>query len=181
MTKFLSDLLNEGQGIDADTLDGYHASDFAFASGSGVPSGCILMWSGTSSDIPSGWTLCDGNNGAPNLTDRFIVGAGNNYSPGDFGGANNVVLTENQLPSHNHYFSAGTNTTGSHSHSYIKPYGNDGDSDFQDIHPEKSTSANTGSSGNHSHSVSGNTNNAGSGDSHENRPPYFALCYIMKL
>lgn len=39
-----------------------------------LPSGVIVMWSGSS--IPSGWALCDGTNGTPDLRDRFIVGAG---------------------------------------------------------------------------------------------------------
>lgn len=41
----------------------------------GVPSGAIVMWSGAIADIPAGWLLCDGNNGTPDLRDRFIVGA----------------------------------------------------------------------------------------------------------
>ena len=40
-----------------------------------VPAGVIVMWSGSIATIPSGWVLCDGNNGTPNLTDKFIVGA----------------------------------------------------------------------------------------------------------
>jgi len=51
-----------------------------------VPSGTIAMWSGAIDDIPSGWALCDGNNGTPDLTDKFIVGAGNTYALGDDGG-----------------------------------------------------------------------------------------------
>lgn len=42
---------------------------------SGVPSGVILLWSGTVASIPTGWTLCDGNNGTPDLRDRFVVGS----------------------------------------------------------------------------------------------------------
>ena len=41
----------------------------------GVPSGVIVMWSGTVATIPSGWYLCDGSNGTPDLRDKFIVGA----------------------------------------------------------------------------------------------------------
>lgn len=40
-----------------------------------IPAGCILMWSGAIADIPAGWVLCDGNNGTPDLRDRFVVGA----------------------------------------------------------------------------------------------------------
>ena len=39
-----------------------------------LPSGVIMMWSGASSDIPSGFVLCNGNNNTPNLLDKFVVG-----------------------------------------------------------------------------------------------------------
>ena len=42
----------------------------------GVPAKGIIMWSGAIIDIPSGWALCDGKNGTPNLLDKFIIGAG---------------------------------------------------------------------------------------------------------
>ena len=44
-----------------------------------MPSRGIIMWSGTAADIPTGWALCDGTNGTPNLTDRFVLGAGKAY------------------------------------------------------------------------------------------------------
>lgn len=52
-----------------------------------VPGGFIGMWSGSAETIPTGWALCDGANGTPNLTDRFILGAGKAYQPGATGGA----------------------------------------------------------------------------------------------
>ena len=73
-----------------------------------IVKGIIVIWSGAIIDIPSGWTLCDGNNGTPNMTDRFVPGAGNNYNPGDTGGAN--THTHNGTTNgHNHDFSAGAN------------------------------------------------------------------------
>lgn len=42
----------------------------------------IVIWSGAVVDIPAGWALCDGNNGTPILTDKFIVGAGGSFAPG---------------------------------------------------------------------------------------------------
>jgi hypothetical protein len=47
-----------------------------------IPTGCIVIWSGNISDIPSNWQLCDGTNRTPNLTDRFVLGAGSTYMPG---------------------------------------------------------------------------------------------------
>jgi len=49
--------------------------------------GIILIWHGAIVDIPSGFKLCDGNNGTPNLTDKFVIGAGNSYAPGATGGS----------------------------------------------------------------------------------------------
>jgi hypothetical protein len=53
----------------------------------GIPSGVIVMWSGTLSSIPSGWALCDGTNGTPDLRDRFIYGWSDGVNPGGTGGA----------------------------------------------------------------------------------------------
>lgn len=43
----------------------------------GVPAGIIALWSGSIATIPSGWVLCNGQNGTPNLQGLFVVGAGN--------------------------------------------------------------------------------------------------------
>ena len=43
--------------------------------GASVPSGSILMWSGTIATIPTGFQICDGTNGTPDLRDKFVVGA----------------------------------------------------------------------------------------------------------
>ena len=51
-----------------------------------LPRGIITMWAGATNAVPSGWALCDGNNGTPNLKDRFIVGAGQSYGVGNTGG-----------------------------------------------------------------------------------------------
>lgn len=68
----------------------------------------IVMWSGSIVSIPSGWVLCDGTNGTPDLRDRFIVGAGGTYSPGQTGGA--ITHTHQfTLPDHYHSIPAGTN------------------------------------------------------------------------
>ena len=165
-----------------------------------IPSGIITMWSGSISNIPKGWVLCDGQNGTPDLRDRFIVGAGKSYSVGNTGGANSVTLTVDNLPAHSHTMgSAGshshtgsTNSSGSHTHSYSRPSGN------YIINPISSGSRSvrdswindtTGSAGGHSHSLSINSagshthtiNNTGGGKAHENRPPYYALAFIMKI
>ncbi len=64
----------------------------------------VCLWSGAIVDIPDGWALCDGNNDLPDLRNRFIVGAGDTYAPGDSGGAT----------PHNHTF-----TASQHSHNVV--------------------------------------------------------------
>ena len=68
----------------------------------------IVMWSGDIGSIPQGWALCDGNSGTPDLRDRFVIGAGSTYNPGDTGGAVNHTH-EFTLPYHTHSFQAGGN------------------------------------------------------------------------
>lgn len=78
-----------------------------------VPTGGIIMWSGR--DIPEGWALCDGTNKTPDLRNRFVIGAGDEYNPHQKGGEKNVTLTEENLPSHTH---TGTiSSDGRHKHS----------------------------------------------------------------
>ena len=149
----------------------------------GVPSGIIAMWSGTNASIPTGWNLCDGTNGTPDLRDRFIVGSGSTYSTGDTGGADSVTLTEAQMPSHTHDGSSlGTNTTGAHSHTFQHNSNPSGGWGYQVTGSALANwvTVTTSTAGNHSHSITGNTGSAGSGAAHENRPPYYALAYIMK-
>ena len=58
-----------------------------------IPIGGIIMWSGTLVSIPSNWQLCDGSNSTPDLRDRFIVGAGNNYAVDASAGSNSNNVT----------------------------------------------------------------------------------------
>lgn len=65
-----------------------------------IPIGGIIAWSGQT--IPDGWAICDGNQGTPNLSGKFILAAGNGRSLGDTGGQEEVTLTSNNLPAHTH-------------------------------------------------------------------------------
>lgn len=146
------------------------------------PAGGIIMWSGTIATIPTGWALCDGTNGTPNLTGRFVVHAdGSTYAPNDTGGSDSVTLTEANMPSHTHTFSGTTNTTGAHTHDVAWSAAEGGSGAGSRVQDYPSTYANsTSSAGDHSHTFSGTTSSTGSGTAHENRPPYYALAYIMK-
>ncbi len=153
-----------------------------------VPSGVIVMWSGSIANIPDGWALCNGSDGTPDLRDRFIVGAGSTYAVDDTGGEASHTLTEAELPSHSHSVdppSTSTSTVGSHSHTkgfskgaeHWVAAGGDHLTTLDDT-------TSTGSAGSHSHSVnigSFSSGTTGSDSAHENRPPYYALAYIMKL
>lgn len=167
-------------------LGGVTQTEFALLSGqtSLVPAGVILLWSGSIASIPSGWNLCDGTNGTPDLRNRFVVAAGDTYAVGATGGADSVTLTEAQMPSHTH--SASTSTAGAHSHTVnglITTGALSNDADRDPFYSSTQLVGNRGSigtnsAGDHTHSVT--VAATGGGGSHENRPPYYALAYIMK-
>ena len=161
-----------------------------------VPRGVIVMWSGEKGKIPQGWALCDGNNGTPNLCDRFIVGAGKTYGVGDTGGTNEVALTTQEMPTHYHIYLADDRLKGcfdgfKKSHSNIGYYtlpDNPSGSWLGEVSYDWSdddgmralATGNAGGAAKHG----GDWNTAGKigeAEAHENRPPYYALCYIMKL
>lgn len=121
----------------------------------GVPSGCILLWSGTTKNIPDGWALCDGQNGTPDLRDKFVLGAGTIHTVGSTGGSETVTLTVSQLPSHSHNLRSYTGIN-SQSNAYGLMPGSNG-------------------------SATKETNSTGNTNPHENMPPYYTLAYIIKL
>ncbi|MCY1672116.1 hypothetical protein OVA07_14000 [Novosphingobium sp. SL115] len=138
-----------GSGLDADLLDGQDRSQIA-------PSGMIVLWSGSLASVPVGWTLCDGNNGTPDLRNRFVVGAGGDYAVGTTGGAQ----------THAHAITVNNAATGLTIGITTATVNGDGDP------PNALTSA-TPNDPTHTHTAS-----AADAD---HRPPFFALAYIMKL
>ena len=64
-----------------------------------MPVGSIIMFNGKAEEIPSGWAICDGKNGTPNLLDRFILAS--TYCGGT-GGQSQITLSVSQLPPHRH-------------------------------------------------------------------------------
>ena len=128
-----------------------------------VPIGGIIMWRGTTP--PSGWQLCDGSNGTPDLRGRFVVciGGDNNYAVGDTGGVDTVALTQEQMPKHNHtVYGRSSGYAGRHndSHEVITYYNKEWGSMSEKIN---------------------DTTETGSSQAHENRPPYYALAFIMRV
>ncbi len=164
------------------------------AKGNAIPSGVIMMW--YRGDIPVGWALCDGTNGTPDLQGRFIVGVGpyqydsenTHYEEHQTGGYNSITLKLEQLPAHTH------GGAGDHKHDAIYHDNADdahqvkwGDGDgngtsFIDSTNSKNNPSENGygqlytsNGGGHEH------HSVGHGESIENRPPYYALRFIMKM
>jgi len=52
-----------------------------------MPKGSIIIWSGSVDNTPKGWQLCNGRDGAPDLRNRFIIGAGGQLAPNEQGGS----------------------------------------------------------------------------------------------
>lgn len=168
-----------------------------------LPSGGIILWSGAIAAIPSGWLLCDGGSGTPDLRDRFVVGAGLGYAVGDTGGSVTVVLETANLPVHSHTFSGSTVSAGAHVHTITDAGhshnttawftaaspGSGGGADASQRLSGQGTvgtnSVSTGisinSAGAHTHTITGTVGDTGSATAVENRPPYYALAYIMKI
>jgi hypothetical protein len=143
----------------------------AFVANNSIPSGCIVMWSGSVASIPSGWYLCNGSNSTPDLRNRFIVGAGSTYAVGATGGSADAIVV-----SHTH-----TATDSGHTHSVAVPAtaGADGGGGaIVDGTPAGATTVVNVTSGSTSASISVST--TGSSGTNANLPPYYALCYIMK-
>ena len=141
----------------------------------------IVMFTG--STAPSGWAICNGSNGTPDLRDRFIVGQGSSYSINNTGGSKNAIVVSHSHsvsdPGHNHSVS-------DPGHSHVVPLSNDGGSncameqgDNRNERSQNTNSANTGisiSSANTGLSIS----SQGSSGTNANLPPYYALAFIMK-
>jgi microcystin-dependent protein len=134
---------------------------------SGIPANIVIMWSGAILDIPAGWFLCDGQNGTPNLVNRFVVGAGNSYNLDATGGNKDAIVV-----AHTHSISYGS--VGSHSHTVN--YGPSGNG-TKNRGDRTSVVLVSDTQGSHSHTVT--INNAGSSGTDKNMPPYYALAYIM--
>ena len=145
------------------------------AASSTLPTGMILLWSGAIGSIPTGYYLCDGNNGTPDLRDRFLIGAGNTYSVNQTGGSADAIVV-----SHTHTAtSTSTVTDPGHNHTAsgatAPPYSAGGNAVFS-LATVTTSTATTGIT------VATATTNATSGTSgtNANLPPYYALAYIMK-
>jgi microcystin-dependent protein len=136
-----------------------------------LPKGSIIAYN--QSSAPSGWTLCDGSNGSPNLRDRFILGWGNR-GVGTQGGEENVTLNEGQMPNHYHSVTSRGDINLYNYGSQMLHYTNqrwDTPTIDRGRAPAKFGEI----------SVYGDTNAKGGNQPHNNMPPFYVLTYIMKL
>jgi hypothetical protein len=139
-----------------------------------VPSGVIVMWSGSIASIPSGWYLCNGANSTPDLRDRFIVGAGSTYSVAATGGSANAIVV-----SHTHTATSSVTDPG-HSHAYRT---GSGGPPYDQVSIASQNSYDVGTSTRSATTgitVATTVDSTGSSGTNANLPPYYALAYIMK-
>ena len=149
-----------------------------------VVTGMIVMWSGASTAIPTGWALCNGVGGRPDLRDRFIMGAGanNNKSSGNATShIHNINIDKTGLS---------TTSGGDHYHNYPSGYhiwGKEGGSTEAVVTTQfgmdvsltgKRMTANNGS---HSHQINLNFSQNSDTNSGEIKPKWYALCFIIRL
>jgi microcystin-dependent protein len=130
-----------------------------------IPVGGIIMWSGSS--VPSGWALCDGSNGTPDLRGRFVLasGAGSGLTPrtlGTSGGTETHALTIAEIPAHSH--SGGVSTVG-----YTTSY-----STGSEAMTAPGSARNNGTQ-------TFTTGSAGGGAAFDKMPPYYVLAFIMRV
>jgi hypothetical protein len=160
-----------------DSLTPQQVADYLLvAIQSQIPSGIITMWSGLIVNIPTGWFLCNGSNGTPDLRNRFIVGAGSTYSEGNTGGSANATL-----PSHTHT-AISTVTDPGHNHDFFNDAGS---AQFSTtVQPyvllERATVDQPTTTETTGITVATTIASTGSSPTNANLPPYYALAYIMK-
>ena len=165
-----------------------------------VPVGGIIMWSGTvaAAEALTNWAICDGDNGTPDLRDRFVLGVGSSSNPstasqGDDAGSNSIQLTEGQMPQHNHDFNDPGHghgiTDNGHFHTTLDGVGRANYAEPRNV--GVGSDGNVNNTGNTDTKTTGITINGnttgitiqpkGNGDSIDIRSKYLALCYIMRI
>lgn len=148
-----------------------------------IPSNTIMAWNGTAANIPAGWVLCNGQNGAPDLRDRFILGAGGQEQPGASGAGDPHTHTVSALDPPNG-FNPSTQTGGGHSHGMPTSWYWINLSCGK--YPSICNGGNMGSGtvtqegGDHTHTVPFSFPNIVTDSTVTGRPPWYALCYVMK-
>jgi hypothetical protein len=151
-----------------------------------IPSGGIILWSGTVAAIPTGFFLCNGANGTPDLRDRFVLGAGNTYPVGASAGSKDAIVV-----THTHTMTTAGGATGSFTAAIGADFGAFQTGSASGVFSVSGSSnpnrmQGAGGTGSrptvdmtiaaHSHTI----NSTGTSGTDANMPPYYALCFIMK-
>lgn len=145
-------------------------------SSSTVPSGMILLWSGSIGSIPAGYYLCDGSNGTPDLRNRFVVGAGDSYAVNATGGSADAIVV-----SHTHTATSVVTDPGhTHTVSVLNQAGQNGSISGGGSQPAVGSSTLTTASNTTGITVATTNTTAGTSGTGQNLPPYYSLAYIMK-
>jgi len=170
--------------------------------GADVPVGTINMYAGATTDVPTGWLLCNGaavsrttyaqlfavldteygvgdGSGTFNLPDfvtsnKFPRAATNNSGRGTTGGSDSVTLSTAQMPSHSHTISPNP-----HGHT-INLQGTNSSPGVSGLNT--SPFSNVTSQSSHTPATASLTNSStGSGNSHENKPPFIDVHFIIAV
>jgi len=146
----------------------FHGDGSNLTGVSAFVTGMIMMYTG--STAPSGWALCDGQNGTPDLRDRFIVSSGSSYSINNTGGSADAIVVSHTHtltdPGHTHTYSRAENVAAGSAE-----YSSDQTKYNVDYGTHTTDSGTTGIT----------VDSAGSSGTNANLPPYYALAFIMKL
>lgn len=150
-----------------------------------LPIGVILPYVGLVADIPTGWALCDGQNGTVDMRNKFVMG-GDHAAIGNTGGANEVTpsgsvnvtvnnhtLSASQMPSHGHYQRYRPTGSGQ-TYQYGSAMGRVAGLGLTN---GSGTTSNAGSSGSHGHGVSSSM----SMNQQDNKPAYYQTAYIQRV
>lgn len=156
-----------------------------------LPLGAIIMWSPTAGAVPTGWALCDGTNGTPDLRGRFVIAASTTTPAGSTAGTpdqfkidpngahthtgttDQTALNANQIPSHSHDVSVYDNLR-------LMQIASGGVQTSIDGLQGRTTKSTTSTGGGLGHDHGFTTGTAGEHD-HAIDFPYYALTYIMRV
>ena len=173
--------------------------------GGSDPIGTVVIWSGSASNIPTGYQLCDGSASAttelqairanvPDLRDKFVVGAGNSYNPDGTGGSADAIVVQHDHNINDNGHNHGINDPG-HDHrpidaNTVQSMEVDVNPSTEIFAPAQGSGVNTNNADDTSSETTGisiNNNstgisiqNEGSSGNNANLPPYYALCYVIK-
>jgi len=156
-----------------------------------IPSGCILIWSGSVGSVPTGFVLCDGTNSTPDLRNSFVLGAGNAYSVGQTGGSTDAIVVSHTHtatvtdPTHAHFLANTDNPVAGSSSNLSASNYETRSAYFSGAYEAyalqgSSTTPTVGLTSSASTGITVSNASAGTSGTNQNLPPYYALAYIMK-